>query len=292
MSDHADVASGTLAASMRDLSARGLPREAIRQLLLLGLLLTARSAHATAGFAEFAWYFHDRPGQWIEWNHGDVCPPEAAHKNCVAIRQSRKSAGVAPMEPLIPYDESPRALYLTTLLALLPPVLAWVGLASLWGHWRQRANVPCGRSARSIASLCLMTSFALGWVPHALAVLFPASPSVDGWDVVIGLFLDILIVLAPVTLWWTYRALFPPPGRSQPKGGQRALLWLALLPSGLLAPLLLSGPPNLLIFLFPPMLLLNVSVSWLTVWVASTVTNAMSRKLAETKARGTSSAGR
>jgi hypothetical protein len=257
--------------------ARLLSRQAM--LILLCLLLPASSANATAGFAEYSWYFHDRPGQWIEWHHGDICPPEAARKNCVLIRQSKTSGRrPGPLQPA-PYDKPPQGLYLTTVIALLPPALMWLGLARLRRRWRQRTANPSGWSLRSTWALGLMTVSGLAWMPHALAVLFPASPGVDGWHIAIGLSFNILIAVAPFTLWRTYRSLFPPPGRVGTKGWRRLFLWPALLLSSLLAPLLLWGPPNLLMFLFPPTMLPNILVSLLAVWAASKVTNAISRKI-------------
>lgn len=246
------------------------------RLLLLCLLLQACSAHATAGFAEYSWRFHDRAGQWIEWHHGDICPSEAAHKNCVLIKQSKTSERQPRSSQPVPYDDSPQRLYWTTILALLPPAFAWLGLARLWWHWRQRTADPGRWSLRWTAALGLMTVFALAWVPHALAVLFPASPSADGWSIVTGLSFNILIAVAPFTLWWTYRSLFPPAGRVRPKAWQRAALWLVLLPSSVLAPLLLWGPPNVLMFLFPPMMMPNIMVSMFAAWAASKAANAIS----------------
>lgn len=240
-------------------------------LLILSLLLTTGYAHATAGFAEYSWYFHDRAGQWIEWHHGDICPPEAARKNCILIRKSKTSETQPSSPQPTPYDDSPRNLYWPTILALLPSLLAGHGLAQLWRRRRQRKTDPGGWSLRSVVHLVIMTVVGLALTPNALAVLFPASPSVDGWHIVIGLSFNILIAVAPFTLWWTYCRLFPPPGRTRPRFWQRALLWLALLPSSVLAPLLLWGPPNLLLFSLPTALLPKMIVSLLVVWAASKV---------------------
>ena len=77
-------------------------RSALRP-LLLALWLSAGRAEATAGFAEYAWSFHDRPGQWIEWHHGDICPPDAPGKDCVFIVRT----GAWP-SPALPGAEAPR----------------------------------------------------------------------------------------------------------------------------------------------------------------------------------------
>jgi len=259
--------------------ARLLSRGAMWLLLLLCMLLPVSSANATAGFAEYSWLFHDKPGQWIEWNHGDICPSESPRKDCVLIRQSKVSVRRTDSLQPTPYDKLPRSLYLTTILALLPLALAWFGLYRLWRRWRQRTANPGGWSLRSSWMLGLMTVFALALMPYALAVLFPASPSIDGWYIVIGLSFNILIVLAPFTLWWTFRSLFPPPGRLRPKGWSRVFLWIALLPSCALAPELVAGPPNLLFFLFPPFLLIKIGVSLLAVWMASKAANAIYKRM-------------
>ena len=142
-------------------------------------------------------------------------------------------------------------LYLNTIRALLPLVVVWLGLDRLWRRWRRRETDPGGWTVRSTWGWGLTTFVALAWAPEALRVLFPASPTADGWDAVIGLSFNIAIALAPFTLWWTYRTLFPPAGRVPAKGWARVFLWPALLLSSLLAPLLLWGPPNLLLFLLP-----------------------------------------
>ena len=126
--------------------------------------------------------------------------------------------------------------------------------------------------------------FSLAWDPRALEVLFPASPDLDGWFVVIGLCLNIPIVVAPIVLWRVFRALYPPPIRLRPKGWRRVALWLAILPSAALAPLIVGGPPNLLLFLFPPMLVLNALVSLVAVWVASKMTDAGLRIVSRARA--------
>jgi len=255
------------------------PLEFRVMLLLLFLFLPVRSSHATAGFAEYSWYFHDQPGQWIEWHHGDICPPEAAHKNCILIRQSKIREGQLGPRPLTPYNDSPQKLYLPTILALLPLALACLGVTRLLRRWRQRTTQPSGWSLRSTWAWSLMTVAALFLAPHALAVLFPASPSADGWIAVISLSFNILIVAAPLTLWWNYRRLFPPPGRVGLKGWSRVFLWFSLLPSSILAPLLLWGPPNLLMYLFPPTVLPNIVVSLFVVWVASKAANVVLKRM-------------
>jgi hypothetical protein len=105
-------------------------------------------------------------------------------------------------------------------------------------------------------------------VPQALAILFPANPRADGWLVVILLSVNILIVLAPVTLWWSHRRLFAPRELARVKGWMRLTLWLLLLASSVLAPLLFWGPPNMLMFLFPPLMLPCIVTSLLAVWDA------------------------
>jgi hypothetical protein len=133
--------------------------------------------------------------------------------------------------------------------------------------------------------LGLVTALASGRVPHALSVLFPASPDADGWFVVVGLSFNVLIVLAPLTLWLAYRRLFPPPGRVLPGPWARWFLWPVLLSSSLLAPMLAWGPPNVLMFVFPPMMLPNILVSLLAVAALSAAANAVMRRGADTPAR-------
>jgi hypothetical protein len=53
------------------------------------------------------------------------------------------------------------------------------------------------------------------------------------------------------------------------------------LPSSVLAPLLPLGPPDLLLFLFPPALLFNVALSLFAVWVASKAANLVARRMAK-----------
>lgn len=276
----------------QDTSASRLLHCALRLLLMPALLLAANPARATAGFAEYSWSFHDRPGQWIEWHHGDICPPGAPGKNCVFIRQS-KSAAVPrdkrPSEP-VPYADPPEHLYFNTVFGLLPPVLAGFGLARLWRCRGRGGSEPGGSLRGSTWAWGLATLLALAFVPHALRVLFPASPGVDGWWTVIVLSLDIAIVLAPFTLWWTYRKLFPPPGRARRKRWPQLLLWPGLLLSSLFAPHLLSGPPNLLLFLFPPAMLMNIIVSLLAVWAVSKAANVIFGRIARKKEGGTDTA--
>ena len=249
---------------------------------LLSLLLHAAAALATAGLAETSWYFHDQPGQWIEWHHGDICPPDAPHKECVFLRHSKAGARRpdSGQSEAVPYAEEPRKFYLNTILALLPLGVGGLGLARLWRRWSQRATEPDRWSSPSTWTLALVTAAAWWWVPYALSVLFPASPGADGWPIVIGLFFNVLIVLAPLTLWLTYRRLFPPPGRSRSGPWARLCLWPAMLVSSLLAPLLAWGPPSILMFLFPPMMLPNIVVSLLAVAAVSAVANAVARRAA------------
>ena len=254
------------------------------QILLLCMLLPTGAACATAGFAEYSWYFHDQPGQWIEWHHGDVCPPEAPRKECALVRRSKEGTlrpDFGQFEALL-YAGAPQSLYVNTVLALLPLAVGWLGLERLWGRWRQRATDPSRWKAPSTWVLGLITVLACWRVPYALLVLFPASPTADGWRIVIGLFFNVLIPLATFTLWLTYRRLFPPPGRSRPRRWARLFLWPIMLLSSLLAPLLAAlliwGPPNLLMFLFPPMMLPNIVVSLLAVAAASAATNAIARR--------------
>jgi hypothetical protein len=255
--------------------------------LLLSLCLAAGPAGATAGLAEYSWYFPDRPGQWIEWNHGDVCPPEAPGKNCLFIRRSRAS-GTKTRDSSGPlaYPGAPRNLYANTLLALLPLVAALLGLGRVWQRWRQRKSASQRWAAPATWAWGVTALLGLAWSPDALRVLFPASPDADGWHIVIGLAFNIAIVIAPFTLWVTYRRLFPPPGSVRAKGWRRAMLWPALLLSALLAPELVWGPPNLLLYLFPPAMLPNIAVSMLAVWAVSKAINALAGKPPSAPAEG------
>lgn len=257
-------------------------RRALHVALLLGMLLRADAAFATAGFAEYSWYFHDGPGRWIEWNHGDVCPPEAPRKSCIFLRRSRVGAPQADSEPTGPmvYAGEPRDLYLNTILALLPLGIACLGLARLARRWWQRETEPGRWSSPSTWALGAVTAIASWWVPDGIAVLLPASSTADGWPVVVGLLLNVPIVLSPLALWWTYRKLFPPRGRRRPGPWARLLLWPALLLSGLLAPQALSGPPNLLLFFFPPMVLFNVGFSLLAMAALSAMVSVLARAAA------------
>jgi hypothetical protein len=246
------------------------------------MLLRADAAFATAGFAEYSWYFPDGPGRWIEWHHGDVCPPEASRKNCIFVRQSRLEAPQAGSDPTAPmvYAGEPRDLYLNTILALLPLGVACFGLAHLARRWWRRATEPGRWRSPSTWALGAVAAVASWWVPYGIAVLLPASSTADGWLVVVALLLNVPIVLSPLALWWTYRKLFPPRGWRRPSPWARLLLWPALLLSGLLAPQALSGPPNLLLFLFPPMVLLNVGVSLPAVAALSKLVNVLARAAA------------
>jgi hypothetical protein len=251
---------------------------AISVMLLLCLCLAADYARATVGMAEYAWYFHHQPGRWIEWHHGDICPPESPRKECVFVRPARAAERRSGSHEPVPYHDFAQGLYLTTVLALLPLAVGLAGLARLWRLWRKRAVNPGGSSLRSTWVLSLVTVLAGASVPRALAVLFPATPSADGWGVVIFLSFNIFIALAPLTLWWSYRRLFPPPGRPRLKGWARLPEWLLLLLSSVLAPPLLWGPPNLLMFLFPPLMLPNIVASLLVVWLASKGYDALNRR--------------
>jgi hypothetical protein len=254
-------------------------RRALHVALLLGTLLRADAAFATAGFAEYSWYFHDGPGRWIEWHHGDICPDGAPRKNCIFLRRSRVGAPQAHSGATAPvaYGGEPRDLYRSTILALLPLVVACLGLARLARRWRQRASEPDRWRAPSTWALGAVTAVAAWSVPHGMAVLLPASSQADGWPVVVGLLLNVPIVLSPLALWWTYRRLFPPRGRRRLGPWTRLLLWPPLLLSGLLAPHALSGPPNLLLLFFPVTVVFNVGLSLLAVAVLSALVNALAR---------------
>ena len=244
-----------------------MPQKAISGILLVCLWLAAGYARATVGMAEYSWYFHDQPAQWMEWNHGDICPRDSPGKDCVVMRRSgaNRSSASAP-EPFI---DSVQALYLPTVLAVLPLAVGLTGLAVLWRRWRKRITYPDRRPRRATLMWGFATTVACVSVPQALAILFPANPRADGWLVVILLSVNILIVLAPVTLWWSHRRLFAPRELARVKGWMRLTLWLLLLASSVLAPLLFWGPPNVLMFLFPPLMLLCIVTSLLAVWLAS-----------------------
>ena len=237
--------------------------------LLVAGPLCGGPVQATAGFAEYSWLFPSRPGTWIEWHHGDICPPEAPGKNCLLLRRSPPLGERTTFETPRPFAPAPSRLYLPTILALLPFAGAWLGLGPLVRGWRNHGVRPVGGSRAAASTLALLAGLSIAWIPWALAVLFPASPARDGWGVVILLALNIPIVVAPLSLWWSYRRLFPPPGRARVQGSRRWILWGVLLASGVLAPFLPGGPPNLLLFLLPPLPAFNLAVSWLTVALAS-----------------------
>jgi hypothetical protein len=246
-------------------------------LLLAMGLLWAGPVHATAGLAEYSWLFPHRLGSWIEWHHGDICPPEASGKNCLFVRRSAPPGERPSFENPKPFAPEPSRLYLPTILALLPFAGAWQGLGSLLRSWRQGGSRPAGGSRAAAAALAFVAGVSLAWIPWALGVLFPASPARDGWEVVIALAFNIPIVLAPFGLWWSYRGLFPPSAGARAEGARRSILWAVLLVSGVLAPLLPGGPPNLLLFLFPPALGIHLTVSLLVVTLASGVLERLRR---------------
>jgi hypothetical protein len=256
-------------------------------LLVAALVLSSGVAWATAGFAEYSWTFHDRPGQWVEWHHGDICPPGSPGKDCILVRRTKSASGntIARATPL-PFADPPQALYLNTILAMLPVGVTAAGIAILTRRWRARRARPAGGARGPLWSVILVTLLALAGMPYGLRTLFPASPEVDGWGPPVALVLNVLVVLAPLCMWWAWRRLFPQPGGQPAHGAARAALWMLLLPSGLFTPFLIVGPPNLVLLLLPPLWLPNIGLSLLALWLVAKVVDA-----ARNRSRGGGSPG-